>query len=188
MASTLTLLSLSKLAEIHSNSLGISILFPVGKDGLATVMALHISIRFCLQETFVWVEREVYNPLFLALSHTIPEASKHSNDGSIIWTLKLDRYKVYGLTTFQMFDPTQFVIPRQIFHLYYHGPLTVRVKIEPCVQAIIELSVSFEDDAPPPPPHVVSPIPGASSPSYTPLSLLYTPVLKLLPTSTSKQS
>ena len=51
--STLTLLSLSKLAEICSNNLGVPIPFPVGEDGLATVTALHISIRFCLQETSI---------------------------------------------------------------------------------------------------------------------------------------
>ena len=89
MASTLTLPSLSKLVEIRSNGLGVPILFPVGKDGLATIKALHISIRFCLQETSIWIEREVYDPLTLVLSYTIPKPSKHSNDGSIIWTLKL---------------------------------------------------------------------------------------------------
>ena len=113
MASTLTLRSLSKLAKIRSNGLGVPILFPIGEDGLATVTASHISIRFCLQETSVWIEREVYDPLNLVLSHTIPEASKHPNDGSIIWTLKLDKYKVYGLITFQMSNPTKFVTPCQ---------------------------------------------------------------------------
>ena len=111
--STSTLPSLSKMAEICSNGLGVSILFPVGEDGVATVMALHISIRFGLQNTSVWVERQVYNPLIFALSHTMPEASKHSNDGTIIWSLKFGRYRVYGLTTFQMSNLTQFVIPRQ---------------------------------------------------------------------------
>ena len=48
MASTLAMPSLSKMAEIRSNGLGVPILFPVGEDGLATVTALHISIRFGL--------------------------------------------------------------------------------------------------------------------------------------------
>ena len=61
MASTSFMPSLSEMAEIRSNGLGVPILFPVGEDGLATVTALHISIRFGLQDTSLWVEREVYD-------------------------------------------------------------------------------------------------------------------------------
>ena len=53
MASTSALPSLSDMAEICSNGLRVPILFLVGEDGLATVTALHISIRFSLQDTFV---------------------------------------------------------------------------------------------------------------------------------------
>ena len=48
MASTSAMPSFSEMAEIHSNGLGVPILFPVGEDGLTTVNALHISIRFGL--------------------------------------------------------------------------------------------------------------------------------------------
>ena len=130
MASTLTLPSLSKLTEIRSNGLGVPILFPIGEDGLATVTAFHISIRFCLQETSMWIEREVYNPLTLALSYTTPESAKHSNDGSIIWTLKLNKYKVYGLTTFHMSNLTQFVTPYQ----------SSTCTIMPCLQSRFKLN------------------------------------------------
>ena len=51
MASTLFMPSLSEMAEIRSNGLRVPILFPVGEDGLATVTALHISIKFGLQDT-----------------------------------------------------------------------------------------------------------------------------------------
>ena len=61
------------MAEIRSNGMGVPILFPVGEDGLATVTALHISIRFGLQNTSLWVEREVYDPHTSALLHTVPE-------------------------------------------------------------------------------------------------------------------
>ena len=51
MASTSTMPSLFEMAEIHSNGLEVPILFPVGEDGFATITALHISIRFDLQDT-----------------------------------------------------------------------------------------------------------------------------------------
>ena len=112
MASTSFMPSLSEMAEICSNGMGVPILFPIDEDGLATVTALHISIRFGLQDTSLLVESEVYDPHTFALSHTVPEVSKHSEDGSIIWTLKPGRYRVYGLTTSQMFIPTRLVTPR----------------------------------------------------------------------------
>ena len=62
MASTSFMPSLSEMTKIRSNGLGVPILFPVGEDGLATVTALHISIRFGLQNTSLWVECEVYDP------------------------------------------------------------------------------------------------------------------------------
>ena len=48
MASTSFMPSLSEMAEIRSNGLGVPILFPVGEDGLAIVTALHFSIGFGL--------------------------------------------------------------------------------------------------------------------------------------------
>ena len=113
MASTSAMPSLSEMAEIRSNGLGVPILFRVCEDGLATIIALHISIRFGLQDTSLWIEREVYDLHTSTLSHTVPKASKHSEDGTIIWTLKPGRYRVYDLTTSQMSNPTQLITPRQ---------------------------------------------------------------------------
>ena len=179
MASTSAMPSLSEMAEIRSNGLGVPILFHVGEDGLATVTMLHISIRYGLQDTSLWVEREVYDPYTSALSHTMPEASKHFEDGTIIWTLKPDKYRVYGLTTSHMSNPTQFVSPRQSSICAITPPPIVRVKMELGIQTVIDLSKSSEDDAPHAPP-LVSPIPEAQQPSHTSLSPLYTPALKSL--------
>ena len=51
MVSTSFMPSLSEMAEIRSNGLGVPILFPICEDGLATITALYISIRFGLQDT-----------------------------------------------------------------------------------------------------------------------------------------
>ena len=188
MASTSAIPSLSEMTEIRSNGLEVPILFPIGEDGLATVTALHISIRFGLQNTSLWVEYEVYDPHTSALSHTVPEVSKHSKDGTIIWTLNLGMCRVYGLTTSQMSNPTQFVIPRQ-FSTCTITPLpTIRVKIETGVQTVIDLSESCEDDAPHASTPLVSPIPEAQPPSHTSPSPLCTPALKSLRASSFVQS
>ena len=143
MASTSFMPSLSEMAEICSNGLGVPILFLVGEDGLAIVTALHISIRFGLQDTSLSVESEVNDPHTSALSHTMPEVSKHSEDGSIIWTLKPGKYRVYGLTSSQMSNPTQLVTPRQSSTCTMTPPPTVRVKIELGVQAVIVAHLSL---------------------------------------------
>ena len=56
MASTSFMPSLSEMAEIRSNGLGVPIFFLVGEDGLDTVTTLHISIRFGLQDTSLWIK------------------------------------------------------------------------------------------------------------------------------------
>ena len=118
----------------------------------------------------------------------MPEASKHFEDGTIIWTLKPSKYRVYGLTTFHMSNPTQFVTPYQSSTCTITSPPTVRVKIESSVQAIIDLSKSSEDDASHAPPYLVSPIPGAPPPSHTSLFPLCTLALKSLHASSLMQS
>ena len=117
----------------------------------------------------------------------MPEVSKHSDDGSIFWTLKPGRYRVYDLTTSQMSIPTQLVTPRQSSTCTMTPPPSIRVKIEPGVQAVIDLSESSEDNAEHAPP-LVSPIPEAQPPLHAPLSPLCTPALKSLRASSLVQS
>ena len=133
MASTLALPFLSEMTKICSNSLGVPIHFPIDEDGLATITALHISIRFGLQDTSVSVEREVYDPLILTLSYTIPEASKLSNDGTIIDS--------FGLSSLAGTGSMALLVLRCLIRLsllslvnpplvLLHPPI-VRIKIEP---------------------------------------------------------
>ena len=67
----------------------------------------------------------------------IDNPAKYSKDGTIIWTLKPSRYRIYGLITSQMSNPTQFVIPCQSSTCTIISPPTIRVKIWLGVQAII---------------------------------------------------
>ena len=76
--------------------------------------------------------------------------------------------------------PTQLVTPRQSSTCTMTPPPIVQVKIEPGVQAVIDLSESSKDDAPYTPPPLVSPIPEAQPPLHAPLTLLCTPALKSL--------
>ena len=118
----------------------------------------------------------------------MPKASKHSKDGTIIWTLKPGRYRVYGLTTSQMSNPTQFVTPCQSSTCTITPPPPVQVKIELGVQVVIDLLESSKNDAPYAPAPLVSPIPETQPPSHTSLSPLCTPTMKSLRASSLLQS
>ena len=84
--------------------------------------------------------------------------------------------------------PTQLVIPHQSSNCTMTPPPTVRVKIEPGIQVVIDLSESSEDDAPHAPPPLVSPIPEAQPPLHASLSPLCMPALKSLRASSLVQS
>ena len=98
MATSSLVLDVSNMAELWLNRLGIPILFLVDVDGLATISLVRLDIRFGLLDTSLWVEREIFDPLTLLLSHILLEVFKFSNDGSSVWRLILGKYRVYGLT------------------------------------------------------------------------------------------
>jgi hypothetical protein len=70
MASCSTVPSVSDMVELRAHGLGVPILFPVAAEGFATVSVLHLSIRFSLQESIIWVEREIYDSATSLLSMT----------------------------------------------------------------------------------------------------------------------
>jgi len=84
MASSSTVLTLAAMDELHAHGLGVSILVPIGKDGFASVSTLHLSIRFSLQMSTIWVEREIFDPSTSLLSVTMRENSKLAENGSMI--------------------------------------------------------------------------------------------------------
>ena len=59
MASSSTVPSVLKMVELRANGLGIPIIFPVDASGFASVSSLHLGIRFSLQDSTMWVEREI---------------------------------------------------------------------------------------------------------------------------------
>jgi hypothetical protein len=62
MASSSTVPQVSEMAELRAQGLGVPILFPIGPAGFASVSAIQLSIRFGLQESTIFVEREIIDP------------------------------------------------------------------------------------------------------------------------------
>ena len=153
MASSSTIPYVADMGELRANGLGVPLLFPVDAlKGFATILFLRLSIRFELQDTSVWIEYEVCNPLTLHVTHTmILEVLSITDDGFAQWRLTPGKYRVYGLIISQMVVPMQFQTPHRSSSCTMPTPFQVRAKVEPAEHSIIELSESSEDDALPQP-------------------------------------
>ena len=75
MASSSTVPQISEMAELRAQGLGVPILFPIGLAGFASVSASQLSIRFGLQESSIFVEREIIDPATSLLLMTLQEIS-----------------------------------------------------------------------------------------------------------------
>ena len=83
MAASSTIPYVADMAELHANGFGIPLLFPIDAQGFATISSLRLSIRFELQDTSVWIELEVHDPVTLLVIHTIPEVPSTADDGLV---------------------------------------------------------------------------------------------------------
>ena len=97
MASSSIVPCVSKMVELHANGLGILILFPIDANGFAYVSSLHLSIRFLLQDSTIWVKREIYDSATSLLSLTMRENSRLADNGSSVWEFCVGKYRAYGL-------------------------------------------------------------------------------------------
>jgi hypothetical protein len=85
------------MAELRSHGIGVPILFPIDAQGIVVVSYLHLSIRFSLKASIIWVEREIFHPDTGLLVHTLHETSKLADNGNVVWELDAGKYRVYGL-------------------------------------------------------------------------------------------
>ena len=139
-------MSSTSMAELRSHGIGVPILFPVDAHGTASVSDLHLSIRFSLKTSTIWVEREIFNPDTGFLVQTLHETSKLSDNGNAIWELSAGKYRVYGL-------PDSGVSPEILTSLRsstssLNTPPVITAKTEPDVHNVIDLSDSSPEDVP----------------------------------------
>ena len=164
MASSSTVPALSEMAELHAHGLGIPILFPVSEAGFACVSVVYLSIRFSFKESSILIEREIYDPVTLLVTITIPESSKIAENGSTMWELGAGKYRVYGLIESQMGGSTQILTPLRSSTSTLNTPLLARVKVDLGAQVIINIFDSSDEDAPTLPTPLVNPSPSLQSP------------------------
>lgn len=178
MASSANVPPVSLMAELRACGVEVPILFPITAVGFAVVSAFELSLRFSLDESSMWVEREIYDPSTSLLSVTMRENSRIGDTGLVVWELTAGKYRVYGLPQSQISRPTRSATPRQSSTCAIHTTPTTTVKIEPGVHVAIDLSDSDNDKATTPqspsvrasPSSHTSPILTYSSPSHVSLA------------------
>ena len=136
----------SAMVELRSNGIGIPLLFPVDANSFACVSSLHLSIGFSLQDSTIWVERDIYDTATSLLSLTMQEVPRVADNGSSRWELCAGKYKVYELLDPSMNVTTEFRTPPHSSASTFNIPPLVKVKTEPGIHFVIHLSDSSDGD------------------------------------------
>jgi hypothetical protein len=136
MASTSILPPVSEMAELRSHGIGVPIIFPIGAQGIVVVSELHLSIRFSLKASTIWVEREIYHHDTGLLVHTFHETSKVTDNGNVVWELGAGKYRVCGWPYSQMGVSTEILPPLRSSTVAFSTPPVISVKTEPGVNKL----------------------------------------------------
>ena len=148
MASSSIVPCVSKMVELRANGIRIPLLFPIDANGFAYVSSLHLSMRCLLQDSKIWVEREIYDNATYLLSLTMRENSRVADNGSSVWKLCVGKYRVYRLPDSCTNVSTEIHTPPHSSSSTLNSPPVVKVKIEPGIHTIIHLSDSSNGDEP----------------------------------------
>jgi hypothetical protein len=137
----------TSFAIIRADGDGVPISFPLGCDGLASVSAICLGLRFQLNIASLHIDEEVFDSLSSDVTHTIGQIPVCNGDGKH-WLLGLGRFRLYGLSESTMAVSTELAPSLRSPTYTNHTPVSSRVKVEPGVESITILS----DDS-----HVSSP-------------------------------
>jgi hypothetical protein len=142
----------TSFATIRADCDGVPISFPLGNDGLASVSAIRLGLRFQLNITSLHIDEEVFDSVSSDVTHTIGQIPVCNGD-SKYWLLRPGRFRLYGLSESTMAASTELAPSLRSPNCTNRTPESSKVKVEPGVQSVTILSddsdVSSPQDAPP---------------------------------------
>jgi hypothetical protein len=142
----------TSFATIRADGDGVPISFPLGSDGLASVSAVRLGLRFQLNIASLHIDEEVFDSVSGDVSHTIGQIPMCNGDGKH-WLLRHGRFRLYGLSESTMAASTELAPSLRSPSFTNRTPVSSRVKEEPGVESITILSddsdVSSPQDAMP---------------------------------------
>jgi hypothetical protein len=87
----------SRFAIVFANVEGVLVSFSLGRDGLAVVTSLRLSLRFQMSEDFMFIDEEVYDVQSGDLIHTIGQ-SPVCDGNTKQWLFNAGRYRIYSVS------------------------------------------------------------------------------------------
>jgi hypothetical protein len=139
-------------ATIRVDGDGVPISFPLGSDGLASVSAVRLGLRFQLNIASLHIDKEVFDSVTGDVIQTIGQIPVCNGDGKH-WLLRLGRVRLYGLSESTMAASTKLATPLRSPNCTNYIPLSSRVRVESGMESITILSddsdVSSPQDAMP---------------------------------------
>ena len=128
-------------AEHHS----VPVLFPLSEDGHAIVTCTTLSLRFQYRDVTIFVEEEVFDNQTSLVSHAVRQ-TRGENDVGSFWLLKPGKYRIYGVSESMLECLIELLTPRESSTISIERPLLSKVKIEPGLNTIYELSDDSNGD------------------------------------------
>jgi hypothetical protein len=148
MASTSIIPPVSEMAELCSHGIGVPILFSINAEGIVVVSCLHLSIKFSLKTSTIWVEREIFHSDTGLLVQTLHETSKLTENGHVVWEIGAGKYRIYGLPNSQMGVSIEIFASHRSSTVALSIPPVINVNTEPGVGNVIDLFDFLNDDVP----------------------------------------
>jgi hypothetical protein len=145
----------TSFATIRADGDGVPISFPLGSDGLASVSAVRLGLRFQLNIAYsspLHIDEEVFDSVSGDVTHTIGQIPMCNGDGKN-WLLRPCRFRLYGLSESTMASSTELAPSLRSPSFTNRTPISSKVKEELGVESITILSddsnVSSLQDATP---------------------------------------
>jgi hypothetical protein len=133
------------MALLRAEHNSVPVLFPLSEDGHAIVNCATLSLRFQYREVTIFVEEKVFDDQTGLVSHAIRQ-SRVENDVGAFWLLKPGKYRVYGVSESMFECSTELLTPRESSTVSIERPVLSKVKIEPGLNTIYELSDDSDGD------------------------------------------
>ena len=131
-----------RMVVIYYDREGVLISFLLGNDGVALVTSLRLSLRFQMNEDFIFIDEEVYDAQSEDLIHTFGQSLVCDGDTKQ-WLLNAGRYQIFGVSTSMMAASTKLVILHRSSTGIVELTLATWVKVE----HVEELITILNDDS-----------------------------------------
>jgi hypothetical protein len=137
----------TSFATIQADGDGVPISFPLGSDGLASVSAICLGLRFQLNIASLHIDEEVFDSVSGDVTHTIGQIPVCNGDGKQ-WLLRPGRFKLYGLSESTMAASTELAPSLRSLSFTNRIPVSSKVKVESSVESITILSNDSDMSSP----------------------------------------